>query len=124
MFEHQERVALLLLFGVTIVVLLAYAVLGSMGNQPFSRPFSSSSVDGELVVYEGVIDQIAFTKSGGHMTLTMENLSIFIPAEVATGISLKKGDRIRVYGIVQTYHGKKEIVVSSADGIHLKENSL
>jgi hypothetical protein len=119
MLERQERTAIFLLVGVTVVVLIAYVVLGILGNQPFARPYSGSSADGELVSFEGNVDQIALTRSGGHMALVVENLSIFIPSEVAKGVSLKKGDRISVYGIVQTYRGKKEIVVNSASDVRI-----
>jgi DNA/RNA endonuclease YhcR with UshA esterase domain len=119
MFERQERVAVLLLVGVAIAVIVAHFVLAGLGKQPFARPFTNSSSDGELVVVEGQIDQIALTKSGGHMTISMNNLSIFLPVQVVQGVSLQKGDRISVFGIVQTYRGKKEIVVSTAEDIHI-----
>jgi DNA/RNA endonuclease YhcR with UshA esterase domain len=71
------------------------------------------------VFVEGQIDQITLTKSGGHMTVSMNNHSIFLPAQVVHEVSLQKGDWISVYGIVQTYRGKKEIVVSAADDVRL-----
>lgn len=119
MFERQERIALLLLVGVAITVIVAHFVLAGLGKQPFARPFTNTSSDGELVVVEGQIDQIALTKSGGHMTLSVNNLSIFLPAQVGQGDSLQKGDTISVYGIVQTYRGKKEIVVSGAEDVRI-----
>jgi DNA/RNA endonuclease YhcR with UshA esterase domain len=120
MFERQERVAILLLIGVTIVVIVAHFVLAGLGKQPFARPFTSSSSDGELVFIEGTIDQITLTKSGGHMTVSVNNLSIFLPAQVVQAQSFQKGDTISVYGFVQTYNGKKEIVVSSAEDVRVK----
>jgi DNA/RNA endonuclease YhcR with UshA esterase domain len=120
MFERQERVAILLLIGVTIVVIVAHFVLAGLGKQPFARPFTSTSSDGELVFVEGTIDQITLTKSGGHMTVSMNNLSIFLPAQVVQALSFQKGDTISVYGIVQTYNGKKEIVVSSAEDVRVE----
>ena len=119
MFERQERVAILLLIGVTIVVIVAHFVLAGLGKQPFARPFTSSSSDGELVFIEGTIDQITLTKSGGHMTVSVNNLSIFLPAQVVQAQSFQKGDTISVYGFVQTYNGKKEIVVSSAEDVRV-----
>jgi DNA/RNA endonuclease YhcR with UshA esterase domain len=101
------------------MVIGAHIVLAGLGKQPFARPFTNSSSDGELVVVEGQIDQITLTKSGGHMTVSVNNLSIFLPAQVVQEVSLQKGDRISVYGIVQTYRGKKEIVVNAADDVHL-----
>lgn len=117
MFERQERVALLLLVGVAIAVIVAHIVLAGLGKQPFARPFTNTSADGELVVVEGQIDQITLTKSGGHMTLSVNNLSIFLPAQVGQSVSLQKGDVISVYGIVQTYRGKKEVIVSGAEDV-------
>jgi hypothetical protein len=119
MFERQERVAILLLVGVAIAVIVAHVVLAGLGKQPFARPFTNSSSEGELVVVEGQIDQISLTKSGGHMTVSVNNLSIFLPVQVVQVVSLQKGDRISAYGVVQTYRGKKEIVVSSAEDIRI-----
>ena len=119
MFERQERVAALLLVGVAIAVIAAHIMLTGLGKQPFARPFTNSSSDGELVFIEGSIDQITLTNSGGHMTVSVNNLSIFLPAQVVQGVSLQKGDRISVYGIVQTYRGKKEIVVSAAEDVRI-----
>jgi DNA/RNA endonuclease YhcR with UshA esterase domain len=120
MFERQERVAILLLVGVAIVVIVAHVVLAGLGKQPFARPFTNSSSDGELVFVEGPIDQITLTKSGGHMTVRVNNLSIFLPAQVVQALSFQKGDTISVYGIVQTYSGKKEIVVNSAEDVRVE----
>jgi DNA/RNA endonuclease YhcR with UshA esterase domain len=119
MFERQERMAALLLVGVAIAVIAAHLVLAGLGKQPFARPFTNSSSDGELVVVEGQIDQIALTKNGGHMTVSVNNLSIFLPVQVVQQVSLQKGDRISVYGIVQTYRGKKEIVVNAAEDVRI-----
>jgi DNA/RNA endonuclease YhcR with UshA esterase domain len=119
MFERQERIAFLLLVGVAVVVIVAHTVLAGLGKQPFARPFNNTTSDGELVVVEGQIDQITLTKSGGHMTLSVNNLSIFLPAQVGQAVPLQKGDTISVYGIVQTYRGKKEIVVSGADDVRI-----
>jgi|WetSurMetagenome_2_1015567.scaffolds.fasta_scaffold02418_9 hypothetical protein len=119
MFERQERMAILLLVGVAIAVIVTHSVLTGLGKQPFARPFTNSSSDGELVVVEGQIDQITLIKNGGHMTVSMNNLSIFLPAQVVQAVSLQKGDRISVYGIVQTYRGKKEIVVSAPEDVRI-----
>jgi DNA/RNA endonuclease YhcR with UshA esterase domain len=49
----------------------------------------------------------------------VNNLSIFLPAQVVQALSLQKGDKISVYGIVQTYRGKKEIMVSTAEDVRI-----
>lgn len=119
MFEHQERVAIFLLLGMAVTVIAAHLILGTIGKQPFAHPFTNNSADGELVIANGEIMQISFTKNGAHTILDMSNLSVFIPSQVAQGLAVQKGDRISVYGIVQTYRGKKEIIISSIDDIRV-----
>lgn len=117
MLGRQERIALVLLLGIVIVVVAAHLFLGSLGKQPFARPFTNTSADGELVLAAGTIDQMVITKNGGHMNVYIGAITVFIPAQVVQELTLQKGDAISVYGIVQTYNGKKEIVVSSAKDI-------
>jgi DNA/RNA endonuclease YhcR with UshA esterase domain len=71
-----------------------------------------------MVHIEGTIDQISLTKNGGHMTLEINNLTVFVPAQAARDLTVTKGANISVYGIVETYRGKKEIMVNSAEDIH------
>ena len=117
MFERQERVAFLLLLGVACAVVIAHLVLGTLGKQPFARPFTNTSADGELVFLSGTIDQVTITKNGGHMNVNLANITIFVPAEISQDLTLQKGDSISLYGVVQTYRGKKEIVISSGKDI-------
>lgn len=119
MFERQERVAVLLLIGVAVAVIAAHLILGSLGKQPFSKPFTNNSADGELVHLEGTVDQVALTRTGGHMIVQIDNLTIFIPAQAARDLVMNKGANVSVFGIVETYRGKKEIMVNSADDIHI-----
>lgn len=119
MFERQERVAVFLLLVVTIAVITAHMFLGTLGKQSFARPFTNTSADGELVIAEGTIDQVTYTQTGGHLNLHVNNITIFVPAQVAAELTLRKGDSISLYGVVQTYRGKKEIVVSSEKDITL-----
>jgi DNA/RNA endonuclease YhcR with UshA esterase domain len=117
MFERQERVAILLLLSVACTVITAHLVLGTLGKQPFARPFTNNSADGELVIVGGTIDQITITKNGGHMNVYLANITIFVPAQFAQELTLQKDDAISVYGVVQTYRGKKEIIISSGKDI-------
>jgi hypothetical protein len=119
MFERQERVAVLLLLGVMIAVITAHLILGTLGKQSFARPFTNTSADGELVFARGTIEQITITQTGGHMNLYMNNITVFVPAQVAQELTIRKGDTISLYGVVQTYRGKKEIVISSGKDITL-----
>jgi len=117
MFGRQERLAVLLLVGVAVAVISAHFVLTYLGKQPFARPFSESSADGELVYTDGQIDQIALTKDGDYALIRMGNISLFTQSQHVRSLGLQKGDRVSVYGIVQTYHGKKELVVNAAEDI-------
>jgi hypothetical protein len=117
MFGRQERVAILLLLGVAVVVISAHLVLGTLGKQPFAHTFAENSVDGELVSASGIVEQISYTKNGGHMNVYLNTTIIFIPAQIAQDLILNKEDSISVYGVVQTYRGKKEIVISSIKDI-------
>jgi hypothetical protein len=117
--EHQERIAAVLLVAVMIAVIIAHLFLGTLGKQPFARPFTNNSDDGELVSMTGTINQLVPIQNGGHLNVYTGTVTVFIPAPVAQKLTLRKGDTISVYGIVQTYHGKKEVVVSSAEDVSL-----
>ncbi len=114
MFGHQERVAILLLIAVALVVIVAHVVLVQIGKAPFASAYSDQSADGALVSLTGIIDQATVLKNGGHVLLTVKNVTVFIPANVA-GTLVCQG--VTVLARVQTYQGKKEIIVSSAEDI-------
>jgi hypothetical protein len=117
MFERQERLAILLLVGVAVAVISAHLVLTYLGKQPFAHPFSETSADGELVFTEGRIDQITLTKDDGYAIIRMANTSLFTQSQYVRSLGLQNGERVSVYGIVQTYHGKKELVINAAEDI-------
>jgi hypothetical protein len=119
MLGRQERVALALLIGVAIVVLAAHLVLSVLGNQPFAHEYSPDSSDGELVFIDGKIDQVSVTNSGGHRILEINGTVVFVPAQALPEFTLQKGEWITVYGLVQTYKGKKEIVPRSKEDIRI-----
>ncbi|MDD1691258.1 MAG: hypothetical protein LUQ66_11425 [Methanoregula sp.] len=119
MLWRQERIALVLLVGVAVTVIAAHAVLSMIGKQPFARPFSENSMDGELVIVEGTVGRATLIENGGHLALTVNNTTVFVPATAAQDLVVHKGDTILVYGIVQTYRGKKEVVISSFEDIRI-----
>ncbi len=119
MLMRQERIALLLLIGVAVVVVTAHIVLAMVGKQPFAHPFSDASVDGELVAIEGAVGRATLMENGGHLSLLVNNVTVFIPAPAARGLVVHRNDTIRAYGIVQTYRGKKEVVISAAEDIRI-----
>ncbi len=117
MFGRQERIAILLLIGVAVIVVCAHFVISSMGNQPFAKPFSATIPDGELVVFEGTVNKVT-VMTGGNLMILAGNASIFVPAQVAQGMKIQTGDSIVAYGVVRTYHAKKEIAIGSQSDIH------
>ena len=119
MFVHQERTAILLLVGVAFIVIGAHFVLGALGKHPFASEYSNLSADGELVSAHGTIGEATVTKNGGHLLLKVDNVTVFVPAQVAGSVSYAKGQNVTLYGTVQTYRGEKEILVGSAGDIIL-----
>jgi hypothetical protein len=117
MLGRQEQRAIFLLLAVAVIVTTAHFALTALGKQPFAHPFTNTTTDGVLVFLEGTIDQAALTKSGGHVTLRIRNMTVFVPAQAAQGRSFQKGQQVSLYGTVETYRGEKEIVVNSAGDI-------
>jgi hypothetical protein len=117
MFGRQERLALLLLIGVTVAVIASHVILETLGKRPFSVPFTGASQDGELVSLSGTIDHLRVTRTGDHLLLQVNNTSVFIPGPVAKNLTLRNGDTVSLFGIVQTYEGNKEVVVQAASDI-------
>jgi ABC-type uncharacterized transport system YnjBCD permease subunit len=121
MLGRQERLAILLLVGVAISVIIAHLALDQIGKRAFATNFSEQSQEGDLVIVSGKIDTVTLTRSGGHCILVVNNLSVFIPNQIADGQSFTQGTNISVIGTIQTYQGKKELLVQSASDIILTE---
>lgn len=117
MLGRQERIAFLLLIAVALAVIAAHLVLDSLGKRPFASPFTNASSDGELVSLSGTIDRLSPTKTGGHLIIEVNNVSIFISNQIAADLTLSKGENVTIFGIVQTYRGNKEIIVQSASDL-------
>jgi len=117
MFGRQERIAFLLLIAVALVVIASHLALAAVGKRPFTSPFTNESADGELVYFSGTIDRLSLTKSGGHLILEVNNISVFIQNQIASNLTLRKGENITIIGTVQTYRGNKEIIIQSASDI-------
>ena len=123
MLVRQERIALALLIGVALIIIAAHGLLSALGKYPFARPFTNTTPDGELVFFNGTIESVSISRTGGHVTLHISNQTVFIPSEAAAGMSFRKDGRIVLFGTVQTWHGKKEIVVGSAEDIRLVQEN-
>jgi hypothetical protein len=117
MLGKEEKIALLLLIGITMVTMVSYTVLESVGKGPFATQYEESTNDGALVSLQGDIEDVDILENGGHVILTISGIRVFIPAPVAAGYSFRKGDPVFLYGTVQTYRGDREIVVGAAGDI-------
>ena len=123
MLLRQERIALLLLCGVTAAVLAASAILTNIDRADLASEYTPLSDEGTLVHLQGRVEEIHPTKTGGHIAVSVNGTSVFIPADVAGIIILHPGDQVSLYGIVQTYRGDREVVVSSPGDIIIGESS-
>ncbi len=121
MFGRQERLALLLLLVVSCTVITSHLILDHLGKRPFAIPYTDNSDDGELVILSGSVDALSVTQTGGHLILDLDNRTIFIPNQIASGLALSKGTNITVIGTVQTFRGKKEIAVQTASDITINK---
>lgn len=122
MLVRQEKIALTLLFLVSVSLIASFLVLDNMGRAIFATPFCSDSPEGTLVMHRGIVDRMEATRSGGHLILDVSGVPVFIPERAARDVVVAPGDSITLYGIVQTYRGEKEIVVEYGDDISIKDN--
>ena len=96
MFGRQERVAILLLIVVAITVTAAHIVLTQIGKGPFASTYTDQSADGTLVHLSGIIDQATVLKNGGHVLLTIVNVTVFVPATAPASILCERDNRFIV----------------------------
>jgi hypothetical protein len=117
MLLQQERLAFVLLVIAAIGIILGSIFLGGIDKGTLAKDFSQAQPEGSLVRIDGIVEELRWTQTGGHLNARVEGTSVFIPSAVAKKITLRKGDRILVYGIIQTYRGEKEIVVQNAGDV-------
>jgi len=119
--HHQERTAVLLITGVLILLAISTYLIEAAGKETFAVPFSDTLEDGTLAVLTGTIATAANTRTGGHLMLTVNNTSIFVPDGALDDPRDAVGKYLRVTGTVQTYRGKKEIITASPDDMTIRE---
>jgi len=111
---HQEKVALALFLTVLVAVVIGATILESAGKGMFARPYSPDSRDGDLVSFQGTVEDVRTTASGGHQLLRVSGVRIFVPSSSVREGWPRPGEKVSILGIVQTYRGDKEILVQSA----------
>ena len=119
MLERQEKAALGTLVCVVGIVLAAHLLFGAVGRPLVATPYSDDVPDGALVLLEGRIEEVRETATGGHLVLTVNGTAVFLPQDAAAALELRENESVTLYGVVQTYRGKREVVVSSAADIRV-----
>lgn len=119
MFVSQERLTVLLLLGVIGAVVAIHLVVTALGTGYFAHPFSTEAHEGDLVSLQGTVGSVVWTGTGGHLLLSVDGTTVFVPAGVATAIQVQQGEVVQVIGVVQVYQGKREVAVSGPDQIRV-----
>jgi hypothetical protein len=117
MLLRQERLAFGLLVIAAIGIILGSIMLAGIDKGTFAKNFSPMEPEGSLVRVDGIVEELRWTQTGGHLNAKVAGTQVFIPAAVAKKITIRKGDHVLVYGIIQTYRGGKEIVVQDAGDV-------
>jgi len=117
MLEKQERIAVLILFVVLITCGFGTWILDGMGKEPFARNYTPQSPEGSLVEWQGVV-QKATSAGSGISILTVGGVQVFLSSTVEM-TQIREGDLVSLYGKVQTYKGKREILVSDPADIRI-----
>jgi len=124
MLVRQEKIALILLFLVSLVLIASFIVLDNLGRATFATDYCPDSPEGTLVVHRGIVDHMDTTRTGGHLILDVSGVAVFIPERAAREVVIGPGDSITLYGIVQMYRGEKEIVVEYPDDISILDSNM
>jgi hypothetical protein len=119
MLLRQEQLAFGLLAAVAIGITLGSLGLAGIDKGTLAKEFCQTQTEGTLVRIEGIIDELRWTETGRHLNIRIEGTPVFLPSGVADKLALRRGDRVLVYGIVQTYRGEKEIVVQEAGDVKI-----
>lgn len=115
---QEERVALFLLCCVGATVFGAYFILEGIGKEPLAVIYENESAAGTLVSLQGTVAEMSRTKTGGHSRLIVDGVNVFVPAS-AGEVRIARGDRVRIIGTIQMYHGTREILVTSPSDIRI-----
>lgn len=118
MLERQERQAVLILVAVLIICGIATLALERVGKAPFAQPYDSQLPDGTLVAWEGIIQKITPVSQGSSLIMDVGGVTVFVSSPPVP-VSPAEGDRIALYGVMQTWKGKKEILVSEGTDIRI-----
>jgi DNA/RNA endonuclease YhcR with UshA esterase domain len=117
MLEKQERIAVLILLVVLITCGIATWILDNMGKEPFAQNYTPQSSEGSLVKFQGIVQKVISAGSGTQI-LNIGGIQVFLSSAAGTTL-VKEGDLVSLYGKIQNYKGKKEILVSNSADIRV-----
>lgn len=121
MFEKQERIAILILLVVLAICAAGTVMLEGMGKEPFATRYTQQTSEGSLVTWQGIVQQVTPVSSGARI-LTVSGVPVFL-SSAAGGVQVQAGDQVVVYGKVQVFKGKREILVSDQADIEVTAGS-
>lgn len=110
---REEKVAISLLLAVVAVCGLLCLVLEDAGKESFASPYSQDSGEGDLVVFDGVVERVAYTNTGGHIIIDSGDAAIFIKNGAGSGLSPEPGMSVHAVGTLENYKGELEIYISN-----------
>ncbi len=114
MLTRPERRAVMIMTFVILLLAALYAGTILLFPDGGAVSYRDDISDGTLVYLEGVVFDTKITSTGGHLIVNVSCIDVFVPNGGSESV-LRPEDRVRVVGIVNTYAGKKEIVVN---GMH------
>ncbi len=115
-----------------IVVVLLLMALGSLAVAFWAFSPEEGNDDGaaakadSLLSLEGLILEMKPTNTGGNLLLRLDStaMPVFIPAGAGAGElqeQLHAGDRIRIRGTIEDFHGSEELKISRASDVQRLE---
>jgi OB-fold nucleic acid binding domain. len=124
--EKEEKIVVILLCMALLSLTIAYATFYSGGDGNSMGEFSSSSLPGEDVRFEGDVLSKSFTYTGGHLLMDVDYgsgvVKVFVPSNNGANdvdSQINANDHVLITGIVDEYEGELEVVVQSSGDVNL-----
>lgn len=124
--EKEEKIVIILLCMALLSLAIAYATFFTEGTTGEIKEFSSSSLPGDEVHFEGDVLTKRMTYTGDHLLMEIDYgsgvVTVFVPSDNGAqdvNARINENDHIIVTGIVDEYEGEVEVVIQDIDGVTL-----
>ncbi|WP_319508085.1 OB-fold nucleic acid binding domain-containing protein [uncultured Methanolobus sp.] len=124
--EKEEKIVVILLCMALLSLTIAYATFYSGGDGSSMGEFSSFSLPGEDVQFEGDVLSKSFTYTGGHLLMDIDYgsgvVKVFVPSNNGANeidSHINENDHVLITGTVDEYEGELEVVVQSSGDVNL-----